>query len=78
MDLSFLPEHWAAVIGQVLVALVALRTLLRALVAVCWELDTALDGRRDWAWVGKLGDVLDRVDDALDRLPVKAPLMKGR
>lgn len=50
----------------------ALRTLLRALVAFFSWLD-ARDGELNWGWYGKVADALDWVDARLARLPVKAP-----
>jgi hypothetical protein len=75
---GLLPEQWAAVVGAGLTLLIALRTVLRAFVAVLYAIDLALDGVYDWTWVGRLGDAVDRMDDLLDRLPVKAPFVKSR
>jgi hypothetical protein len=76
--MELLPHNWAAIIGSALTILIALRTFLRALVAACYALDLALDGHTDWLWPGRLGDAIDRFDDVLDRLPVKAPFVRGK
>lgn len=69
---GLLPEHWAAVVGAVLMLLAAVRTFLRALIGGLRMLDLALDGRYDWTWLGEASDWLDIADSYLDRLPVKA------
>ncbi len=78
---AILPERYVALVGAVLVTLGALRTLLRGVIAVCYALDFALDGEYNWAWIGKVGDALDRFDAALAKsrwFPVKAIGLKGR
>lgn len=75
---GMLPERVVAFIGAVFVFLMALRTFLRAVVAGLYALDYALDGSYDWQWVGAAGDWLDKLDDRLERLPVKAPFVRGK
>lgn len=78
---NLLPERYLALAGTVFAACVALRTLLRGVVAVCYALDFALDGKYDWQWVGKMGDAIDRFDSALAKsrwFPAKAIGVKGR
>lgn len=75
---GLLPEQWVAVVGAILTLLVAVRTLLRALVFALRAIDLALDGSYDWTFVGELSDQLDKLDGLLDRLPVKAPLVQSR
>jgi hypothetical protein len=74
---GLLPEHWVAILGAVLTLLAALRTGLRLLIVALRAFDLALDGRYDWTVLGELSDWLDKVDSVLDRLPVKAPIVKG-
>lgn len=75
---GIMPQRWVAFIGALLVVGTAMRTLLRVLVAACYALDYALDGSYDWQWVGRVGDWLDRLDDKLERLPVKPPFVRGK
>jgi hypothetical protein len=76
---GLLPEHWAAVVGAILTLLVAVRSVLRALVGALRLIDLALDGRYDWTWVGELSDGLDWLDrHVFDRLPVKVPFLKSK
>jgi hypothetical protein len=72
---GFLPPTWRDTIAGLFVLLVALRTLLRALVAFLSYLDVAIDGKADWNLVGSLSDGLDWLDSKLAHLPVKVPLL---
>lgn len=66
------PEY----IASFVVVVVALRTGLRGL---CWTaraLDTAIDGRVDWTWPGKLESVLDWLDSKVDFAVISALLPK--
>lgn len=73
--IDFLPPAWRDAIAAFFVVLVALRTLLRGLVAFLSYLDVAIDGKSDWNMVGSLSDGLDWLDSKLAHLPVKVPLL---
>lgn len=69
---GLLPERWAAWVGSVLALLIAVRTVLRALVDFLRALDLAWDGRYDWTFLGELSDGLDWLDaNVLGKLPVQ-------
>ena len=76
---GLLPEQWAAVVGTLLTLAIALRTVLRALVAVCYAIDRIGDGKVNTLWVARFGDFVDWLDDRVfDHLPVKAPLARSK
>jgi hypothetical protein len=73
--IAMLPSSWAEGVGLALTLLIAIRTTLRAVVAIAVWFDTAKDGERNWGWPGSLADGLDWIDGKLARLPVKAPIV---
>jgi hypothetical protein len=76
--LDMVPAEWMPAILSVVTLLIAIRSLLAALVAMLTEIDVALDGRVDWTWVGTLADVLAAIDRVLDLLPFKAPFVRSK
>lgn len=75
--LAILPPAWRDIVLAAIAALIALRSVLYALVKACHALDMR-DGREDWLWVGVLGDWLLLADRRLlSWLPVKAPFVRG-
>jgi hypothetical protein len=75
---GLVPTEWAAVVGSVLTALILLRTALLAALTAVDALDLALDGKVDWLWPQRLANAIHRFDGWLDRLPVKAPVIRSR
>lgn len=73
--IAMLPATWAEGVGYLVAFLMAVRTLLRALVAIAIWLDTAKDGERNWGWPGALAEALDWVDGKTARFGVHVPGM---
>lgn len=75
---DLVPPEWMAVIGAAFVVLMALRSLVAALIPLLTAIDVALDGRVDWHWVGAMANGLAWFDRLLDRLPVKPPFVRSK
>jgi len=71
-----LPHQWAEVVGAVVALVVATRTGLRTVAWFAATIDTAIDGRVDWAWPDKLAHSMDWLDSAIGKAVVSALLPK--